>query len=117
MKDFKELIARPRMIALYASLIIDGFIAIFEILYSNIDEHYDPLPEGERREYTRVDYVRISEPFEVTFSAVDNDSIVRNAVASLDEEERKLRSELGRKLAALQDRKNQLLSLTHETQS
>ena len=117
MKDFNHALANPRLLALYAHLTIDDYFAVLEVRYADYDERYQPLPEGTRREVSIEGYVRITEPVEVTFRGVDNNSIVRNAVASLDEEERKLRSELHKKLTAIQDRKNQLLALTHQTES
>jgi flagellar basal body-associated protein FliL len=116
MKDFKEQIAKKRELALYASLTMD-FSYVTEVTYSTLDEHYSPLPEGERRERPHEGYVRVTEPVTINFCAVDNDTVVRNAVASLDEEERKLRSELHKKLVELQERKSQLLALTHEIES
>lgn len=114
MKNLKEALSKPRKVAVYASLTMDNMVTVWEVNYLPYDEHWQSLPDGEKREHQVEGYVRISEPVEVSFTAVDNDSMVRNAVASIDEEERKLRSELNRKLAQLQDRRNQLLALTYQ---
>lgn len=114
MKNIKEAIAKPRAVALYASLTVDNFVAIYEVGYVNYDEHYVPLPDGQLRERPIEGWVRISRAQEVTFSAIDNDSVIRNAVAAMDEEERKLRAELHRKIAELHNRKKQLLALSYE---
>ena len=114
MKDFKEQIGKPRVLALYANLTVDDYTAVFEMTFVDYDEHYETLPVGEQRERTMEGWVRISEPVEVQFSCIDNDSIVRNAVASLEEQERQLRAELAKKLVTLHDRKNQLLALTYQ---
>ncbi len=114
MKNFKEAIARPRKVALYAHLTIDDFYSLDEVRIVNYDEHFDTLPDGQTREVSREGYVRITELAEVTLSPIDNDAIVRNAVVSLDEQERQLRAELNKKIAEIQDRRNQLLALTYQ---
>lgn len=114
MKNLKETILKTRSVALYASLTIDDFVCVWEMRYNDYDEHYQPLPTGERREVPHAGYVRISEPMELKFAPIDKDEIVRNAVSSIDEEERKLRSELHGKIAQLQERRNQLLALTYQ---
>ena len=113
MKDFKAQIAKPRELALYASLTVD-FTYVTEVSYSPLDEHYQPLPDGERRERPNEGFVRITAPVTINFVSVDDDEIMRNAVKSIDAEEQKLRSELHKKLVELQERKSQLLALTHE---
>lgn len=114
MKNIKEALAKKRWLALYANLTIDDYTAVWEVHFHKFDEHYTPLPEGERREQPMTGWVRVSEPVEVGFSGLENDIVVRNAVASLDEQERELRAELGKKIAEIQERRNQLLALTHE---
>lgn len=114
MKDFKATIAKPRKIALYTHLEIDDFVCVQEVRYADYDKHFTPLPIGERREMSMEGWARISKPVDATFTSVESDEIVRNAVAAIDEQEQKLRSELGVKLAQLQDRRNQLLALTHD---
>jgi flagellar basal body-associated protein FliL len=113
MKDFNHALAKTRFVALYANMATEGWFTVFEVTYVNYDEHFQPLTDGQKREKPWEGYVRISEPVKVDFAATDDDTVVRNAVASLDEQERKLRAELGEKLAQLQDRRNQLLALTH----
>ena len=114
MKDFKENIAKRRQIALYANLTIDDYVAVWEVRYSDVDEHYERLPNGEVREQSVNGWVRISAPIEVNFTSVDNDTIIRNAVLSLDQEERKVREELNRKITEIQERKQQLLALAYQ---
>jgi hypothetical protein len=117
MKNFKEHIDRPRKIALYADLTIDDFVMTHEVNYVTYDEHYTRLPEGESREIPMEGSVRITEPVDVSFTAIDNDAIVSNAVKSLDAEELKLRAELNKKIATIRDRKNQLLALRYQPEA
>jgi len=116
MKDFKELLVKPRKVALYASFDIDTAL-VLEINYSRYDEHYSLLPEGQMREKPIQGCVRISEPMEVTFQGIDNDEVIQKAVESLDAEERKAIEDLNAKIADIRERKSQLLALTHESAS
>lgn len=115
MKDFTGSLAKPREIALYAHLTIDNFFAVFELHYSSRDAQYTPLPDGERRETPFEGYVRISQPIKVDFVAINNDDVIRNAIESLNEQERKAVAELNKTLAQIRERKNQLLALTHQS--
>lgn len=115
MKDFKAAIAKCRTIALYTHLEIDDFVCVQEVRYVDYDEqHYTPLATGEKREMALAGWARVSEPIEATFTPTTSDEVVRSAVKAIEAEEQKLRSELGKSLARLQERKNQLLALTHE---
>jgi hypothetical protein len=114
MKDLNEQIARPRKVALYASLNMAQFYMLWEVRYSSADERYDPLPDGETREVPIDGYVRVSEPIDLTFKAVASDEVVQNAVASLDAAERKAIQELNAKIAAIREQKAQLMALTHQ---
>jgi hypothetical protein len=78
------------------------------------DEHYTPLPNGERREKTHTESVRVTEPVRVQFSGIGQKEMVTNAIESLGQQEQKLRAELNAKLAEIKERKNQLLALTHQ---
>lgn len=113
MKNFKEEVSKPHFVALYGHLELN-FVSVNEVRYVNYDEHYAPLPEGQTREMPCNGYVRLTEPVEVRFTAIDNDALVRNAVESLNEQERKVVEELNEKLAQIRERKNQLLALTHQ---
>jgi hypothetical protein len=114
MKDFKAAIAKPRKIALYASLLIDDMVTPMEVHYVDYDEHFMPLPAGEQRERSKDGYVRISNVVDASFAPLSDDFLIQNAVKSLDAEEIRLRMELSRKLADLQERRAQLLCLTHQ---
>lgn len=114
MKDIKAAVAKPRKVALYASLSTPDWYTVWSVDYTDRDEHYQLLPEGRLREIPRNGYVRISEPVEVRFTAISDDAVVQNAVAALNEEERKAIAELNAKVAAIRERKQQLLSLTHD---
>jgi hypothetical protein len=114
MKDIREVVCRPRTIALYASMDLDDYYSVQEVMYVNYDEHYTTLPDRKQREYPRTSYVRISEPVEVGFTGIANDEIVAKAVESLNEQERKTIDELNVKLAAIREKKLQLLALTHQ---
>lgn len=116
MKDLKALIAKPRHIALY-SMAEGGSLIPLQVSYADYDENLQPLPAGERRERPVSGFVRVTEPVEMTFRAIDDETMVRNAVAALNEEERKVLNELNIKLADIRERKSQLLALTHQVES
>lgn len=116
MKEMKEELAKPRTAALYASL-DSSYCYVMEVIYTKLDERWDPLPNGEVREKPIKGYVRISEPIELTFRAVSDDAIVANAVKSLDEAEREALNELNTKIAAIRAQKAQLLALTHQSET
>lgn len=112
--DLKEEIAKPRSMALYMSLTGGGYVYMSEVHYVSHDEHWTPLPEGERREQPHDNAVRVTEPVEVRLAAIGQKEMVKNAVDSLNEQERKLYKEMNAKLAEIKERKNQLLALTHQ---
>jgi hypothetical protein len=114
-KDIKAEVAKKRKVALYQRMDSDNWFTLWEVQYSDCDENYRPLPDGELREEPLEGYVRITEPVEVTFTAIGNDEIVAKAVEALNAEEQKVIRELNKKLADIRGRKNQLLALTHES--
>jgi len=116
MKDVRQIVAKPRKVALYASMDMSEYYAVLEVMYVNYDEHLSPLPPGQLREYPKSSYVRISEPVEIQFTAIDNDEIVAKAVESLNESERKAIEELNATIAAFREKKSQLLALTHQVE-
>lgn len=69
---------------------------------------------GEHDAQYRGDYVRISEPVEVHFQALQSDEVIRNAVAACDAAEQRAYQELNEKLAEIREQKKQLLALTHQ---
>lgn len=112
--NIKDEIAKPRKVALYANL--DGsWCYVSEVDYVTHDEHYVPLPEGQLRERPKRDMIRVSEPVEVTLTAVSDDTVIENAIKSLDEAERAALSELNEKIAKIRGQKAQLLALTHQS--
>lgn len=117
MKNIKEIVAKPRKIALYASMDMSDYYCALEVTYVDYDEHYTPLPNGQFREYPKASYVRVTEPVEITFTAISNDEVVAKAVESLNEEERKAIEELNTKIAGIREKRNQLLALTHQVES
>jgi len=60
------------------------------------------------------DYVRVSEPLHVEFTALPDDVILRGRVKCIDKEIEKTRAELTRRIEDLTDQKNRLLAITHE---
>lgn len=114
MKDIKAMVEEPREIALYSSMTTSNSYLVLGVYYVDYDEHYQPLPKGQRREQPKDGYVRVSEPMKVSFTAIDTDTLVRNAVESLNEQERKTIDELNQKLAEIREKRSQLLALTHE---
>jgi hypothetical protein len=114
MKDVREIVSQPRVVALYASLTMDDFYSIREVMYVTYDEHYRSLPEGQKREYPFEGYVRISEPVEIKLTPTNNDEIVARAVESLNEEERRAEADLNKKISGIREKKAQLLALTYQ---
>lgn len=112
----KEEIAKSRKVALYASL-DSSYCYVSEVDYDDYDEHWEPYPDGQVRERQKKGYVRISEPVGLSLTAISSDSIVENAVKSLDEAERSAIREMNEKIAAIRGQKAQLLSLTHQSES
>jgi hypothetical protein len=101
-------------VALYMNM-EHGYFSVQEVRYSNLDKHYQPLPEGELREHPFLDgYVRVSDPVAVTFQKTDASEIVARAVESIEETERKLMVETEQKLGELREKKKQLLSIIHQ---
>lgn len=114
--NIKEEIAQARKVALYASL-DSAYCYVAEVSYDEYDEHWDKLPDGQVRERQKKGYVRISDPVEIALTAISNDSIVENAVKSLDEAERAVIREMNEKIAAIRGQKAQLLALTHQIEA
>lgn len=114
MENIKEQAELPRKIALYQYLGEHPWYSVMEIVYSGHDERYNPLPDGQIREVPRDSFVRVSEPQEIKFSVLADNSIIEQAVASLNESERQAIEELNKKLMSIRERKAQLLSLTHQ---
>lgn len=117
MNDMKEDILRPRKIALYKSLEGSGWFMVDEVRFSALDETYKLLPEGEKREQVMKGYVRVSDPIDVTFRPLADDSVIQKAVESLDYLEREAIRELNAKIAAIRSQKAQLLALTYQPES
>jgi len=116
MKNVRDIVSKPRKVALYASMVISDHYPVLEVSYVDYDEHYTPLENGQLREYPKTGYVRISEPVEVEFAAIDKDEIVAKAFESLNEEERNAIEELNTKIAVIREKKAQLLVLTHQVE-
>lgn len=116
MSDLRNDVNKTRKLALYADMELRSSYLVLSPSYSKHDEHYKPLPEGQQREVAIPGYVRVSEVIEVCFEAIANDEIVAKAVESLNEQERKTIDELNQKLAAIREKRSQLLALTHQTE-
>lgn len=112
--DLQEEIAKPRSVALYMSLSGGGYVYMSEVHYVRHNEHWEPLPEGEHREQPHDNAVRITEPVELQLAAIGQKEMVKNAVDSLNEQERKVYREMNAKLAEIKEQRNQLLALTHQ---
>jgi hypothetical protein len=72
------------------------------------------LPDGATREYVCTGYVRVSEPIDVTWTGIDDDSMIQNAVTSLDEEILKIRNETAKRIDEIEQRRSQFLALVHQ---
>lgn len=117
MNDMKEEVSKTRKVALY--LYTRGnsgspWYSISEVHFSQYSEHYDRLPEGQWREEPRDGFTRVSDIVEMAFTPLSQESVIEQAVASLEEEERKTMAELNQKLADIRGRKAQLLALTYQ---
>ena len=113
MIDIKAEVAKPRKVALYASL-DSSWSYVAEVDYAKYDEHYETLPAGVERERPKKGFVRVSEPVDLVLRLLSDDSIVQKAVESLNEAEREAIRELNAKVAAIRAQKAQLLALTHQ---
>lgn len=92
---------QPYPLALYRSMKYGSAITLQ--FFGEKDTHYHG-----------GDMVRISEPVEVRFSALQNEEVIRNAIAACDTAEREARLDLEKRLAEIREQKNQLLALTHQ---
>lgn len=63
------------------------------------------------------DYVRVSEPMEVVFTALSDEVVLGARVQQIDGEIEKTRAELTRRINDLTDQRQRLLAITHEEQS
>lgn len=116
MNETKEHFAKPRKLALYMYMsgALQGHVTVCQVRYVDYDEHYQTLPNGQLREKPDRECVRISDPVEVSFAAADNEQVVANAVAALDEAERQAIEDLNKKIAEIRGRKAQFLALSHQ---
>lgn len=119
MNETKEHFAKPRKVALYMHMsgALQGWVHVAEVRYVDYDEHYQTLPGGQQREKQDAGSVRISQPLEIAFTAADNEQVVANAVAALDEAERQAIEDLNKKLADIRGRKAQFLALSHQPET
>jgi len=60
------------------------------------------------------DYVRLTEPVEITFVALPDETVLACRVRAIDGQIQKTRAELTRKIDDLKDQKQRLLAITHE---
>ncbi|MDB6103331.1 MAG: hypothetical protein JWO52_3330 [Gammaproteobacteria bacterium] len=68
---------------------------------------------GDRDATFHGDYVRISEPISVRFTKLADEIAIRNAIAILDEQERKAYDDLTKTLERIKEQKSSLLALTY----
>ena len=61
-----------------------------------------------------ADYIRASEPLEITFTALPDEVVLEGRVKSIDAEIQKVRAEFTVRIDDLKDQKNRLLAITHE---
>jgi hypothetical protein len=60
------------------------------------------------------EYVRVTEPVEVTFTPLPDEVVLEGRVKAIDNEITKTRAELTQRINDLTDQKNRLLAITHE---
>lgn len=101
-------------VALYISN-SGGYCCVNEIRYTSEDENGDLLPDDGEREEPPLMYTRISEPIEITFSRIPNEEIIQGVVKSLAQEEMEARRRLNSALRDINERRADLLSLSHES--
>jgi hypothetical protein len=96
---------KPYTVALYRSLQYGVVI---------ISEYCGPTEARPNRD-TEVHngYVRLSEPIEIRFNSLQNEEVIRNAIATCDAMELKVRLKFEDELKAIRDQKSQLLALTY----
>jgi hypothetical protein len=112
-------LGKTRKVALHLCVEYAGMSpSLMEVHYTDRDENYYRLPEGQLRERPLPGYARVSSIIEITgFAPLARDEVMANAVKSLDAQEREAYVELQKKLDVIRERKQQLLALTHEPQS
>jgi len=99
-KDFKEIFAEPRQIALYQD---PKRGHVFVATYW-----------GERDAILHAGDIRISQPLDVRFDQLPKDELVQTAIAALDAAEQTVRCEMQQRIDEIRERKQQLLALTYE---
>ena len=75
--------------------------------YFSASEVSDWIEENE-------DYIRVTEPIHVEFTALPDDAILRARVASIDNTIEKVRAEYTVRINDLTDQRNRLLAITHQ---
>lgn len=61
-----------------------------------------------------ADYIRVSDPVDVTFHPIPDDEILAARVSKIDREIETVRAELTRRVNELTDEKQRLLAITHQ---
>ena len=61
-----------------------------------------------------TDYVRVSEPLEITFTALPDKDVLKDRVDAIDKQIETVRAELTRKVNDLTDQRHRLLAITHD---
>lgn len=113
-KQMAEAARLPRKIAVYAHLTIPDQFMVAEVRFNDMDEHWQKLPPGQEREETHYNHVRISEITTMVCEPISEDTIVQNAVASLDKQAADLTAEYYEQLGKVRGMKSQLLALSYE---
>lgn len=115
----KEKIDDVRKLALYQYFGSNDctWYSVMEVHYSTRDKHHQALPDGEVREIPVENYARVSDVIEIKFSPLSDDACIQQAVAALDEAERKAIANLNAALMSIRDRKSRLLALSHQPES
>jgi hypothetical protein len=93
---------KPVKVALFRELRF-GWFTVFEF-----NEHTDG---------NMNDYVRVSEPIEVTFAERTRDEVIRSALAVFDSKEQELYAKCQREVDELHERKKELLTLTFKPEA
>lgn len=77
-------------------------------------EHGFETVAGEELGRRLDSYVRMSEWAEVNFKSLSGDEHIQGAIAALDRQKEKVTEEFSRKLADIDRRESEMLSITHQ---
>lgn len=69
-----------------------------------------------REGWSMEDYVQLSEPVPITFTPLTDDTVIQNAVAAYEAQEKAVLADCNRQVMEIREKKARLLSLTHQSE-